>query len=64
MKANRSSMKAFTWDEWPFKIFFWINKTKSYTGSESLVVANYVCLHVWTLALGGICYGDKIGIFA
>ena len=33
---------------------FWINETKIYTKSEDLGVANYMGLHVLTLALGGI----------
>ena len=31
---------------------------------EDLDVVNYIGLHVWTLALGGIYHGDKNGIFA
>ena len=39
-------------NETPKKIF-WINETKIYTKSD-LGVVNYIGLHVWTLALGGI----------
>ena len=31
---------------------------------QNLKIVNYIGLHVWTLALGGIYHGDKIGIFA
>ena len=31
---------------------------------EGRGVANYIGLHVWTLALGGIYLGDKSDIFA
>ena len=41
-----------------------INYTKIYTKSEGIGAVNYIGLHVWTLALGGIQDGDKIGIFA
>ena len=37
------------------------------TSMQQLVdlgVANYIGLHNWTLALGGIYYGDKFDIFA
>ena len=30
---------------------------------EDLGVVNYIGLHVWTLALGGIYHGDEIDIF-
>ena len=42
---------------------FWINETKIYIKSEDLGVVNYIGLHIWTLAVGGIYHGDKIGIF-
>ena len=64
MKANQISICAFTWDEWDtFKKFFWIKESKIYTKSENLGAINYIGLHVWTLALGGIYHGDKIEIF-
>ena len=54
MKANQTSMN-----------FFWINQTKTYTKSEGLgVVVDYIGLHVWIIALGGIQHRDKIWIFA
>ena len=31
---------------------------------KDLGVVNYIGLHVWTLALGGIYHGDKFDIFA
>ena len=31
---------------------------------EDLGVVNYIGLHVWTLALGGIYHGDKFDVFA
>ena len=31
---------------------------------ENLGVFNYIGLHVWTLALGGIYHGEKFDIFA
>ena len=31
---------------------------------EDLGVANYIGLHVWTLALRGTYHGDKFDIFA
>ena len=40
---------------------FWINETKFSTKSEGLGADNYIGFHVWTLALGGIQHGDKIG---
>ena len=43
---------------------FWINETKFSTKSEGLGAVNYIGFHVWTLALGGIQHGDKIGILA
>ena len=46
------------------KITFWINKAKVYTKSEDVGVANYIGLHIWTLAQGGIYHGYKIGMFA
>ena len=51
-------------NETPFKIVFCINETKIYTKSENLGAVNDIGLHVWTLALGGIYHGDKIGISA
>ena len=51
-------------NETPFEIIFFINETKIYTKSENLGVVNYIGLHVWTLALGGIYHGDKIEISA
>ena len=33
-------------NEAPFKIFFWINKTKIDTKSEDLVVVSYKGLHI------------------
>ena len=51
-------------DDTRFKIFFWINENGIYTQSEDQGVVNYIDLHIWTLALGGIYHGDKIGIFA
>ena len=43
---------------------FWKNETKLCNKSEGLGVVNYIGLHVWALALGGIQHGDKTGIFA
>ena len=53
-------------NETPFKIVFWINENKIYTKSESMHigVVNDIGLHFWTLALGIIYHGDKIGISA
>ena len=39
-------------------------RLKSRQQFEDLGVANYIDLHVWTLALGGVYHGDKFGIFA
>ena len=52
MRANQSSVK-----------YFLINSIKIDLKSEGLGVLNYISLHVWALALGGIQHGDKIGIF-
>ena len=38
-------------------------RLKSRQRHEDLA-ANYIALHVWTLALGGIYHGDKFVIFA
>ena len=38
-------------------------KLKSIQQLENLGVVNYIGLHVWTPALGGIHHGDKFGIF-
>ena len=51
-------------NETPFKIILRINETKIYTKSEGLGVVNYIGLHVWTIAQGGIKHRDKIDIFA
>ena len=39
-------------------------RLKSRQQLEDLGVANYIALHVWTPALGGIYHGDKFVIFA
>ena len=39
-------------------------RLKSIHKLEDLGVVNYIGLNIWTLALGGIYYGDKFGIFA
>ena len=39
-------------------------RLKSRQQLEDLGVANYIALHVWTLALGGIYHGDKFVTFA
>ena len=39
-------------------------ETKIYTKSEDGDVVSCIGLYVWTLVLGGIYHGDKIGTFA
>ena len=39
-------------------------RLKSIQQLQDLGVANYIGLHVWALALGGIYHGDKLDIFA
>ena len=39
-------------------------RLKSRQKLEDLGVANYIALHVWTPALGGIYHGNKFLIFA
>ena len=39
-------------------------RLKSMQQLEDLGVANYIDLHVWTLALGGIHHRDKFDTFA
>ena len=51
-------------NETPFKIVFCINENKIYTKSENLGVVLDIGLHFWTLALGIIYHGDKIGTSA
>ena len=51
-------------NEIPFTIIFLIKETKIYTKSEDGGVVSCIGLHVWTLVLGGIYHGDKIGTFA
>ena len=51
-------------NEIPFTIIFLIKETKIYTKSEDGDVVSCIGLHVWTLVLGGLYHGDKIGTFA
>ena len=47
-----------------FKLFFWINKTKTYTKSDGQDFVSCIGLPIWTLELGSKYHENKIEIFS